>query len=65
MKRYAGPEFRTTVELIASSQHDRQKFYVDRLEDWRQTENGDLEIGAPTCGLARRRNDLGTSGDFA
>ena len=44
MKRFAGPEFATTVELINSAQHDRQKFYIDDMRDWRQLEDGTIEI---------------------
>ena len=44
MKRYAGPDFGKTIELIASAQHDQQKFYVESLDDWRQTEAGVIEL---------------------
>ena len=44
MKRFTGADFETTVELINSAQHDRQKFYVDGMLDWRELENGAIEI---------------------
>ena len=35
MKRFAGPEFGTTAELVKGAQHDQQKFYVERFMDWK------------------------------
>ena len=33
MKRFAGPEFQRTTELVQRAQHDIQKFYVEAIED--------------------------------
>ena len=34
LKRFAGPEFHKTPELVEAAQHDRQRFYVEQFEDW-------------------------------
>lgn len=44
IKKFAGPEFATTVALTNRAQHDRQKFYIDDMRDWRMLENGAIEI---------------------
>ena len=44
MKRFAGPDFHRTPDLVASAQHDRHKFYVDGFADWRQLDTGDIEL---------------------
>ena len=37
MKRFVGPDFERSEELVAGAQHDRQRFYVDDILDWRVT----------------------------
>ena len=33
LKRFAGPEFHRTPELVKTAQHDRQRFHVEWFED--------------------------------
>ena len=39
-KRFAGPDFNRTVELVSGAQHDQQKWYVDGLLDWKVQNDG-------------------------
>ena len=44
LKRFAGPEFHRTPELVKAAQHDRQRFYVERFEDWREMDDDTVEL---------------------
>ena len=44
MKKFAGADFHRTPDLIASAQHDRHKFYVDGFADWKQVDDGTMEL---------------------
>ena len=44
MKRFAGPDFHRTPDLVTSAQHDRHKFYVDGFADWKQLDDGEVEL---------------------
>ena len=41
MRRLAGPELQPDEEVIASALHDRQRFLVERFDDWIVDDDGD------------------------
>ena len=51
IKRFAGPELGVTTEIVASAQHDQQKFYVEEFKDWREVGDGGVELLVQWRGL--------------
>ena len=44
MRRLAGPGVHITKELVEGAQHDKQKFLVDKFEDWVVNTEGEVDL---------------------
>ena len=50
MRRLAGPGVRVTKELVEGAQHDKQRFLVERFEDWVVNTDGEVDLLVKWCG---------------